>query len=89
MPLSDSDKVAKVFLLLLAIAISWIFYSMVDGFLIAVFFAAVFSALASPLYHRLLKPMRQRRSLAAGATVLAVFLVIILPLLGLVGIVSG
>ncbi len=89
MPLSDSDKIARVFLLLLAFAISAIFYSMIDGFLIAVFFAAIFSALAKPLYLKLLKPFRQRRSAAAATTVLMVFLVIILPLLGLVGIVAG
>ncbi len=85
----ESQKVAKFFLLMLALVISFIFYSMVKGFLVAVFFAAIFSGLAYPLFQRLTRWFRGRRPAASVATVLLVFLVIILPLIGLVGIITA
>ncbi len=87
--MSDSQKVPKLFLLMLALVISFIFYSMVKGFLVAVLFAAIFSGLAYPLFQRLTRWLRGRRSVASVATVLLVFLVIILPLIGLVGIITA
>lgn len=85
----DQQKVAKLFLLALALVISFIFYSMIKGFLVAVFFAAVFGGLAYPLFQRLTRWFRGRRSLASVTTVLLVFLLIILPLIGLVGIITA
>jgi len=88
-PVHDQQKGAKLFLLALALVISFIFYSMIKGFLVAVFFAAVFSGLAYPLFQRLTGWFRGRRSVASVATVLLVFLLIILPLIGLVGIITA
>ena len=85
----DSQKVAKIFLLALALVISFIFYSMVKGFLVAVFFAAIFSGLSYPLFQRFTRWFRGRRTPASVATVLFVFLVIILPLIGLVGVITA
>ena len=85
----DPQKIAKIFLLALALVISFIFYSMIKGFLVAVFFAAVFGGLAYPLFQRLTRWFRGRRHVASVATVLFVFLVIILPLIGLVGIITA
>jgi len=87
--MSDSQKIPKLFLLMLALVISFIFYSMVKGFLVAVLFAAIFSGLAYPLFQRLTRWLRGRRSVASVTTVLLVFLVIILPLIGLVGIITA
>lgn len=87
--MQDPQKVAKIFLLALALVISFIFYSMIKGFLVAVFFAAVFGGLAYPLFKRFERWFRGRRPLASVATVLLVFLVIILPLIGLVGIITA
>ena len=63
-PMHDQQKGAKLFLLALALVISFIFYSMIKGFLVAVFFAAVFGGLAYPLFQRLTRWFRGRRSVA-------------------------
>jgi len=89
MSAQDPQKIAKIFLLALALLISFIFYSMIKGFLVAVFFAAVFGGLAYPLFQRLERWFRGRRPVASVATVLFVFLVIILPMIGLVGIITA
>jgi len=85
----DPQKIAKLFLVALALAISFVFYSMTKGFLVAVFFAAVFGGLAYPLFQRLTRWFRGRRHVSSVATVLFVFMVIILPLIGLVGIITA
>lgn len=85
----DPQKTAKVFLLALAVLISFIFYLMVKGFLIAVFFAAVIGGLAHPLFVKFERWFRGRRRVASVATVLFVFLVIIVPLIGLVGVITA
>ncbi len=86
-PSIDADKFRKTFLLLLVIAISLIFFAMVRGFLMAVLVAAILSGMVQPFYRWSVKVLRGRRSLASAVTTLAVFVVIIVPLLGLAGIV--
>ncbi len=83
----DADKFRKTFLILLVIAISLIFFAMVRGFLMAVLLAAILSGMVQPLYRWSLKVLRGKQSLASAVTTLAVFVVIIVPLLGLAGIV--
>ncbi|MEE8134683.1 MAG: AI-2E family transporter [Gemmatimonadales bacterium] len=86
-PSIDADKFRKTFLILLVIAISLIFFAMVRGFLMAVLVAAILSGMVQPFYRWSVKVLRGRRSLASAVTTLAVFVVIIVPLLGLAGIV--
>ncbi len=83
----DADKFRKTFLILLVIAISLVFFAMVRGFLMAVLLAAILSGMVQPWYRWSVKLLRGRQSLASALTTLAVFLVIIVPLLGLAGIV--
>ncbi len=86
-PTIDADKFRKTFLILLVIVISLIFFAMVRGFLMAVLLAAILSGMVQPMYRWSLKVLRGRQSLASALTTLTVFLVIIVPVLGLAGIV--
>jgi predicted PurR-regulated permease PerM len=84
---NDTDKFQKVFLILLVIGISLIFFAMVRGFLMAVLLAAIVSGLVHPLYRWLVKVLRGRQALASVITTLAVLVIIVVPLMGLAGIV--
>ena len=84
----EPDKFRKVFLLLLAIGISIVFYQMVSGFLVAVFLAALLAGLSQPLFKRLLRWFRGRKGAASGVTLLVVLLAIIIPLTGFLGLVA-
>ena len=69
----------KTFLLLL-VAVSLAFAWILRPFYGAVFWAIVLAILFAPLYRRLAKSMRQRRTLAALATVVIILVIVILPL---------
>lgn len=83
----ESSRFRRNFTLCLAIIISIVFIVMIRGMLTAVLIAAVTSALVSPVYRKLLKRFKDRRALASGVTILIVLLVVVIPLLGLIGIV--
>jgi len=85
----DPDTFRKSFLVLLAVAISLIFFAMIRGFLVALLLAAVLSGMAQPLYRRLLRWFRGRRPLASVATLLVVLIVIVVPLVVFLGIVAA
>ena len=78
----------KSVLLLVVIFISAVFLSMIRAFLMAIFLAGLFSALISPLYRRFVGWYRGRRALASLTTILLITLFILLPLTGLMGIVT-
>ena len=69
----------KAFLLLL-IAISLAFGWLLSPFYEAVFWGMVLAILFTPLYRRISQSMRQKRTLAALATVTIILVVVILPL---------
>ena len=81
------DRFRKTVLLLFTIGISLIFLAMIKSFLIALLMAAILSALTRPLYLWLAGKFRGRRKTAALAAVLIVFLGILIPLFGFLGIV--
>jgi predicted PurR-regulated permease PerM len=85
----DRDLVNKGVLLLLVIFISAIFLSMIRSFLMAIFLAGLFSALAHPLYLRFERRLNGRKSLASLGTLLLITCFILLPLAGLMGIVTA
>ena len=85
--LADADRFRKGFLILLAIGISLIFFAMVRSFLMTMLLAAILSGMVHPLYRWLVKLLRGRKALASVVTTLTVFVVIIVPLLGIAGIV--
>jgi predicted PurR-regulated permease PerM len=84
----EPDKFRKVFLLLLAVGISIVFYMMVRGFLMSVFLAAIIAGLSQPLFRTLLRWFKGRKGAASGVTLLVVLLAIIIPLTGFLGLVA-
>jgi predicted PurR-regulated permease PerM len=75
------------FLFVIAAAITVLFFLVVRGFLIAVFFGALLSGLLHPLYRRISRALRGRRSAASGVTVVLTLLLVIIPLLFFLGLV--
>lgn len=69
---------------LATIAISAVFIGMIWDFLIALFLAAVFSAMASPLYEKVLSVLGDKKGIAAAATLLILFICVLVPILALV-----
>ena len=82
-----SDRFRKTFLLVFTVGISLLFLAMIKSFLIALLMAAILSALTRPLYLWLARRFRGRKKTAALAAVLIVFLGILIPLFGFLGIV--
>lgn len=76
-------------LLLLALMISALFLSMIRQFLMAIFLAGLFSAMAHPLYRRFERLYGGLRVLASLSTLALIVLVVILPLGTLMGIVTA
>jgi len=85
----NKEAINKWVLLLLVFFISALFLSMISQFLMAIFLAGIFSALTYPLYRRFEKWFKGRRSLASIATLLLIVFVVLLPLGGLLGIVTA
>ena len=85
----ENDRVNKIVLLLIVLGISALFLSMIKSFLIAIVLSGIFSALAQPFYKKLLLLLRGREYLACALTLLSIFLILFLPLIGLLGIVAA
>ena len=85
----DQDRVNKIVLAVMVIAISALFFTMVHQFLMAIFLAGLFSALARPVYRRLRILFRGHRHLASLTTLLLMVFVVLIPLLLLIGVVVG
>lgn len=85
----DRDIIHKSFLLILVFFISVIFLFMIKAFLMALLLAGIFSALAHPLYNQFTRWLGGRRQIAAGITLLLIIMVILLPLTGLLGLVTA
>ncbi len=85
----NKETANKSVLLLLVLFISALFLSMVRNFLMSIFLAGIFSALAYPMYSRFIKWFGNRRAPASGVTILIILFAILLPLGGLFGIVTS
>lgn len=83
------ESFRKTFLVALTIGITLLFLVMIRQFLLAVLLAAVFAAMAHPLYTALLRRMKDRRGLASVSTLAVIMLVVGLPLLAVVGLVAN
>jgi predicted PurR-regulated permease PerM len=84
-----ADWLRKGFLIFLALGISALFLAMIREFLSALLVAALLGGLVHPLYVRLLRVFRGRAAAASGATTATVFLALIVPAIGLLGLVAG
>ena len=83
----NQDSVNKSVLLLLLLVISALFLSMIEQFLMALFLAGIFSALARPGYLYLVRVFGGRRHLASIVTLVLLFFIVLIPTLLLLGIV--
>jgi len=73
----------------MVIAISALFFSMIHPFLMAIFLAGLFSAMARPVYRRLNIKFKGHRHLASVTTLLLMIVVVLIPLFLLVGLIVG
>jgi predicted PurR-regulated permease PerM len=85
----NQEAVNKWVLLLLVFFISAVFLSMIRPFLMAIFLAGIFSALCRPLYIHFEKWFGRRRRLASMITIALIVFVLLLPLAGLLGIITA
>jgi predicted PurR-regulated permease PerM len=85
----DRRGIHKSFLLVLVLFISVVFLSMIRPFLMGLLLAGIFSALGHPLYRRLCRRLGGRQALASAVTLLIAVLVVLLPLTGLLGVVTA
>jgi predicted PurR-regulated permease PerM len=85
----NQDAINKSVLVLMVIAISALFFSMIHQFLMAIFLAGLFSALARPVYRRLRIMFNGHRHLASVTTLLLMIVVVLIPLMLLIGIIVG
>jgi len=75
-------------LLLLLLFISALFFVMIRYFIMAIFLAALFSALAMPVFSRFERWFRGAKSVSAAMTMLTLLLIVVLPLATLLGVVA-
>lgn len=85
----NQDAVNKTVLILLLLAISALFLSMIQQFLMAIFLAGIFAALARPVYLFFLNRFGGRCHLASLTTLLLLIFCVLIPLLFLLGIIVG
>ncbi len=76
-------------LILVLIVISALFVTVVKPFLLSIFLAALFAALFTPLYRKILALVKGRESLAALCTLLCVMTFVFIPMFVLGGAVLG
>lgn len=75
-----TERVQRLSLLALALATSVLFVWVIWDFLLALLMAAILSGMFHPIYRQVARNLNYRRSLAAGVTVGAVLLGLIVPL---------
>ncbi len=85
----SQENFNKAFVLLLLLFISAVFLAMIRQFLMTILLAAIVAGLSRPFYRRLERWFGGRRSLAAGATLLVIVFLVLIPLTGLLGAVTA
>lgn len=81
--------VNKVVLMVMVLLISGLFLTMIHQFLMAIFMAGLFSAMARPFHQRLTKRLKGRENLASILTILGIVFLVLIPLGILIGVVVG
>lgn len=85
-PFMNKDFTNRFSVILLAVAISILFFSMISGFLMAILMAAIFSGLIYPLYLRILKKMKGKKMISSLLTLLIFFFIVLIPVAGLTAV---
>lgn len=80
------ETINKSVLLILVATISLLFLAMIQQFLLAIFMAGLFAAMATPLYRRLTHWFRGNRYLGSFVTLLLLLIMVLIPLLLLAGV---
>ncbi len=83
------ERFGNLFVLLLAIGISLVFFGMIKRMAVALLLAAIFAGMFHPMYRKVVSWLGGRRALAALATVVILILVVLVPLSVFVGIVAA
>ena len=83
------EQFGRVFVLLLAIGISIVFFGMIKRMAVALLLAAIFAGMFHPMYRMFVDWLGGRRTLAALATVVVLILVVFIPLSIFLGIVAA
>ena len=79
----------KLILVLLVLAISAVFLTMIRQFLMAIFMAGLFSAMVSPIHRWLTPRLGDRENLASILTITGIVCLVLIPLSLLIGVVVG
>lgn len=83
------ERFGNLFVLLLAIGISIVFFGMIKRMAVALLLAAIFAGMFHPLYRKLRSWLGGRSVFAALVTVVVLILVVLIPLSVFVGIVAA
>jgi len=84
-----AEKFSRVYLLLLLLLISILFFNLIKLFLVTILLAAVFTALFYPLYEKFLRVFRNSRSTSAILCCLVLLLGLMVPVYIIADLVSG
>ncbi len=85
----DRTSVNKITILTIILIVSALFLTMIRQFIMVILLAGIFSSMAQPVFRAFERWLQGRKSLASLITLLIVFLIIFLPLVGVLGIVAG
>ncbi len=85
----ERGLVNKSVLLTMVFLISAVFLVMINQFLMPLFMAGLFSAMASPMHRWISKKIGNRDTLASAITIVGVILLVLIPLSILIGVVVG
>ena len=84
-----AEKFSRVYLLLLLLLVSVLFFNVIKIFLVTILLAAVFTALFYPLYEKFLKIFRNSRGTSAILCCLVLLLGLMVPVYIIADLVSG
>jgi predicted PurR-regulated permease PerM len=87
--MNEERRFRRAFVILLVIAISAAFVAMIRMFLLTILLAAIFAAVARPLYLQVEKGFRGYSGLASAFTILLLLVLVITPLTLLAGAVAS
>ena len=84
-----NTNVNKIILLLMVVAISALFFTMIRQFLMSIFMAGLFSAMVSPIHQWLTTRLGGKENLASILTISGIVFLVLIPLSILIGVVAG